>query len=111
VYIDDITQDEVRSFIRVMSFIRQHSSDGTGRIDFDEFQSRITLDFGHRQIYEDDHEPCMKVVSQVELIFPHLYTSLTEEEATYEDEPTLDDITLIAHDVLQQLHMCDEDDT
>lgn len=104
-FIDDITPKEVESFIRVLTYIKQHSHDGTGRLEFDDFRARLTLDFGHRQMHEDhgDRETGLQMTYQAEVLFPTIFTALNADDAKFEEEPTLEEVGIVVHDCLKQL--------
>jgi hypothetical protein len=101
--IDSVSPYEVNAFLKVLMYLRQFSPDGTGRIEFDDFQLRATLDHGHRQVHEDDHDAGITTTTQIELLLPFFCTAFAYEDTNFEEECSLEDLSTCLTAYLDEL--------
>lgn len=96
--VEDIEFEDVYSFLKVLSYIRQMSPDGTGSVTFDDFSLKMEID-GER-IPGDNMIPMLKVSGIMEIDCPFVYQYLTDEQLEDPEEDVSLETVAIVVDVL-----------
>lgn len=97
--------EQLSSFLHVLSYLRQISPDGEGRVEFDDFAARIVLIAN--KLPNSEFEPQVNVALEIEGIFPFIWQ---EMEANGDDDiPVFEDVVSIAYNIIDQLEPDDEE--
>ncbi len=99
------TTDDIVAFLKVLGYLRQ-LSDGTGRLEFDDYRAKITLDVN--RVEYDEMEPQVNVGLAIEGIFPMMWHTMDHTDPD-SDIVSIFEVASVAANIIGQLSPDDEE--